>query len=134
MSLTLTEDSIVGTLDDTVITRGGGIVDPQVTPASGDRDVGFSSSGHVLSDPHLNSTVLMGIGEPRPTPPDLNPDIEFDIPSILTTSGQSSPNPSGNKTDVGTLGTDVTPVADKFGDLSITEGSHQGGLPSQMPL
>ena len=41
----------MGSLDETVISRGGGDVDPQVTPASGDRDVGFQSPGHVLSIP-----------------------------------------------------------------------------------
>ena len=134
MSLTLTEDSIVESLDDTIISRGGGIVDPQVTPASGDRGVGFPSPGHVLSDPPANSTVIMGTGGPRPiTPP--NPDIEFDISTILTTSGHGLIDPSGSRTDVGTLGTDVTPVADKFGNLSITGGSQQGGeLHPQMPL
>ena len=76
----------------------------------------------MLSDPHANSTVIMGARGPRPiTPP--NPDIEFDIPTISTTSGQGSIDPSENRPDVGTLGEDVTPVADKLGNLSITGGS-----------
>ena len=56
-------------LDDTIISRGGGIIDPQVTPASDDRGVGFLSPGHVLSDPHANSTVIMGAGRPTPITP-----------------------------------------------------------------
>ena len=65
MSQTFTEDT--ETLDDTIVARGGGTIDPQVSPAQDVSSVGFLSSGHVLSpnlsqisDPHANSRVIMG--------------------------------------------------------------------------
>ena len=132
MSQTFTEDTVVETLDDTIVVRGGGPIDPQVSPAPDARGVGFPSPGHVvgldvsqISDPHANSTVIMGGGGARAiTPP--NPDIVFDIPSIPTVTGQGSTDPSGSRPDVSTLGADVSPVADKLGNLSITGGSQQG--------
>ena len=65
MSKTFTEDT--ETLDDTIVARGGGTIDPQVSPSPDVSSVVFLSPGHVLSpnvsqisDPHANSTVIMG--------------------------------------------------------------------------
>ena len=105
MSQTFTKDTVVEFLDDTIVARGGGLIDPQVSQAPDARGVGFPSPGHVLgldvsqiSDPHANSTVVMGGGGARAiTPP--NADV-FDIPSIPTVTSQVSTDPSGNRSDV----------------------------------
>ena len=77
MSLTLTEGSLLDSLDETVISRGGGDIGPQVTQEMGDTDVGFHTPGHVLSDPHANSTVLVRTGDPRPIPPVPRPNPRY---------------------------------------------------------
>ena len=133
MLQTFTEET--ETLDETIVARGGGNIDPQLTPVPDVSSVWFLTSGHVLSpnvsqmhDPHANRTAIIG-GARANTPP--NVDI-FHIPSIPTVTSQVSTDHSGSRSDLSTLEPDVSPVTDKLGNLSIIGDTQQGDIGDYM--